>query len=66
MIINIIAKFFNSTAPRGFSAIIVYILFLGRLNLIGLGIIGEYVGRIYEEVKKRLEYLIKYKVVFNK
>jgi len=66
IITNIIGKMIDPTIPRGFSTVIITILFLGGLNLIGLGIIGEYVGRIYKEVKKRPEYLIEYKVGFDK
>ena len=39
--------------PRGFTALTVLITFLSGVNLVFLGIIGEYVGRIYEEVKAR-------------
>ena len=65
IIIYILEKIFNPNIPRGFPTIIIGILFFGGLNLIGLGIIGEYVGRIYKEVKKRPEYLIEYKIGFN-
>ena len=65
IIIYILEKIFNPNIPRGFPTIIIGILFFGGLNLIGLGIIGEYVGRIYKEVKKRPEYLIEYKIGFD-
>lgn len=42
----------------GFASIIVLILFFGGLNLVGLGIIGEYLGRVFIEVKQRPRYLI--------
>lgn len=44
---------------RGWSSTIVLILFLGSIQLVAIGIIGEYMGRIYEEVKKRPLYIIK-------
>lgn len=44
---------------KGWSSTIVIMLFLGSIQLISIGIIGEYMGRIYEEVKKRPLYIIK-------
>jgi polyisoprenyl-phosphate glycosyltransferase len=42
----------------GFASIVVLISFFGGLNLIGLGIIGEYLGRVFIETKARPRYLI--------
>lgn len=51
---------------RGWSSTIVIILFLGSIQLIAIGIIGEYLGRIYEEVKKRPLYIIESVAGFKK
>lgn len=52
-------KLFTEEAVPGWATTSVSILLLGGLQLIGLGIIGEYVGRIFEEVKQRPLYLIR-------
>jgi glycosyltransferase involved in cell wall biosynthesis len=45
-------------SPQGFTAIILAITFLSGVNLFFLGVIGEYLGRVYEETKARPHYII--------
>ncbi|MGA8439163.1 MAG: glycosyltransferase family 2 protein [Candidatus Sulfotelmatobacter sp.] len=45
-------------SPQGFTALILVITFLSGVNLFFLGIIGEYVGRVYEEAKRRPHYVV--------
>jgi glycosyltransferase involved in cell wall biosynthesis len=54
----IVLRILGSYLP-GFGAITIAVLLLGGIQLIALGIIGEYVGRIYDEVKGRPLYLVK-------
>jgi glycosyltransferase involved in cell wall biosynthesis len=54
----VVLKIAGSYLP-GFSTITIVVLLLGGLNLIAVGIIGEYVGRIYDEVKRRPLYLVR-------
>lgn len=59
-IIYIILKTLIVGEPvQGFPTIMVTILFLGGMQLLSIGIIGEYLGRIFNEVKRRPDYFIK-------
>jgi dolichol-phosphate mannosyltransferase len=53
---------FHKQAGSGFTTIVLSVLFLGGVQLICVGILGEYVGRIYEEVKQRPLYVVKERV----
>jgi polyisoprenyl-phosphate glycosyltransferase len=54
----VVLRLLGSYLP-GFSALTIVVLLLGGIELIAIGIIGEYVGRIYDEVKGRPLYLVR-------
>lgn len=51
-------KLFSQRSPQGFTGLLVTVIFLSGMVLFFLGMIGEYVGRIYEETKGRPQYII--------
>lgn len=57
-IYSVYAKFVLHRSPQGFTALVLIITFLSGVNLLFLGIIGEYLGRVYQEVKARPIYVI--------
>ena len=55
---TIFVRLFMGTELTGQATTLVAVLFLGGIQLICLGVIGEYLGRIYDEVKRRPLYLV--------
>jgi dolichol-phosphate mannosyltransferase len=52
------AYFISGSLPRGYTSLIVAMLFIGGLQLVVLGVIGEYLGGIFDEVKGRPLYIV--------
>jgi dolichol-phosphate mannosyltransferase len=51
--------FINKTAPRGWASTVVVVLYMSGIQLVSLGIIGEYVRRIFIEAKGRPTYIVR-------
>lgn len=54
---TVYARLFTDLAVPGWASVIMIMLFMGGVQLVCLGIIGEYVGRVYDEVKERPLYV---------
>jgi polyisoprenyl-phosphate glycosyltransferase len=61
-IYSVVAKFVLHQSPKGFTALTLLITFVSGVNLLFLGIIGAYIARIYEEVKRRPVYIVEHKI----
>jgi glycosyltransferase involved in cell wall biosynthesis len=54
----VIIKFFTMQAIPGWASTTIPIYFIGGVQLLSVGILGEYIGKIYTEVKQRPRYII--------
>ncbi|MCB0834509.1 MAG: glycosyltransferase family 2 protein [Bacteroidetes bacterium] len=63
-LIAVVLKYTDIYTPRGWTSTLVIVFFLGGIQLIAIGIIGEYVGRIYDEVKQRPQYVVEEEINF--
>lgn len=60
-----VVRIFTHTWVEGWAGLMIAILFLGGVQLISIGILGEYIGRIYNEVKNRPLYVVEEYLGFN-
>lgn len=58
-IYTIIKKFVNPNVPMGFSSMMAAIVFIGGMLMIMLGLIGEYIGRIYISINNSPQYVVR-------
>ncbi len=56
--VQTLARYFRGNAAEGFSTVILLILITGACVLVGIGVIGYYLSKIYEEIKHRPRYII--------
>jgi glycosyltransferase involved in cell wall biosynthesis len=61
-VVYFILKVMGHPFPMGNPTIVILVLFLGGVQLVSVGILGEYIGRIYDEVKGRPRYILDKKI----
>jgi dolichol-phosphate mannosyltransferase len=62
----LVLRLFTDIHVPGWTALFIAVLFLGGVQLISLGIMGEYIGRIYGEAKRRPLYLLRERIGFER
>lgn len=65
IIVAIIDRLMDKNLTRGWASLFVAVLFMGGVQLVSLGILGEYLGRIYTEVKRRPLYVVQERLGFT-
>ena len=60
--VYILVAYFQGSAIRGWASLLFSVWFLGGLLLFSVGVVGEYIGKIYKEVKRRPRYIIEKQV----
>lgn len=59
IVAQIILRFILPSVPLGATTILIAVLFIGAIQLLGISVLGEYIGKIFEEVKQRPKYVVK-------
>jgi dolichol-phosphate mannosyltransferase len=65
IIVAVAVRLLDKNLDRGWASLFVAVLFMGGIQLVSLGIIGEYLGRIYTEVKRRPLYIVQERLGFQ-
>ncbi len=61
----LVTKLMDIPSPRGWASTLAVILFVGGVQLLMLGVIGEYLSRVYDEVRQRPPYIVRSRVGFT-
>jgi polyisoprenyl-phosphate glycosyltransferase len=64
-IVYMVMKIRGASFPLGNPTIVILVLFMGGVQLISIGVVGEYIGRIYEEVRQRPRFIVESAVGFE-
>ena len=59
IVIQLVLRLIDPSTPRGYSTILIAVLFMGAIQLLGMSVLGQYIGKIFEEVKARPKYIVK-------
>jgi dolichol-phosphate mannosyltransferase len=65
IIYAVLLRLFSNSWVEGWTALIVAVLFIGGVQLIAIGVVGAYIGRIYNEIKNRPLYVVQEYLGFN-
>ena len=60
IIITIVEKIINPNLPLGYSALVTIIIFFSGVQILFLGLLGEYIGKILKNVNKEDQYLVSF------
>ena len=58
LIVAVVSYFFDSTIPSGWTTLVALLLLFSGVQLVFMGVLGTYIGGIYEEVKGRPRYIV--------
>mgnify|MGYP000464810716 FL=1 len=58
LLVYSLVRYFSGHAVEGYTTLLIVMLFIGSAVMMSLGIIGYYIARIYEEVKRRPRYIV--------
>jgi dolichol-phosphate mannosyltransferase len=61
----VVTKLLGIYSPRGWASTLAVIMFIGGVQLLMLGVIGEYLSRVYDEVRQRPLYVVRSRVGFS-
>ncbi|MCL2019684.1 MAG: glycosyltransferase family 2 protein [Oscillospiraceae bacterium] len=64
--INTLVQYFSGSSATGFTTVILLVLITGAFIMLGLGIIGYYISKIYEEIKFRPRFIVTQETGFDK
>ena len=64
-LLSILKTLISGVDTPGYTTTIVFILFFGGIQLISVGVLGEYIGRIFDQVKQRPLYIVDNEIILN-